>query len=736
MGLFEKKKKLTEEELIKQERADLIKRIMDEKKKEINVDYRIPDIEPEKKGGRKRYYPESREYLLFQDEERYVKEPHTIFEKFCYYSGKIIRPSPDDDTKKKMKAAINFSGMHTTPQDVTGGCIIAAILSFILILLTFFLPYGTLLFKLILILFVPLIVAYLMLTYPFSHANTVRMKEGRELITALLYIVVFLRSVPNLENAVRFAAENVTGKLRWDLKRVFWKVEVGIHNSIEDSLMEYLKGWKNYNKEFIESMHLIRGSMLESNEKRREAMLDKAIGVVLDGMDSKMKMYARNLETPVMVLHGLGIMLPVMGMIVFPLVSIFLASDFKNIPLYLFLGYDIFLPLVVYFFIRHILETRPSTHSGLDIVPKKSAELKPKFSIKNVLNMKRIILLFAIIAGLIFLVPGFKFLVATNMFENCAPGETFAECDEDGETLVHSIGTMMMSLLVIIGFAVIFIVYYKGKCYKALDIRDRVAAVEEEFEESLFALGNRLSSGIPIEFALEKVVEDTQDLSISKLFEISLKNMNRLSMSFKDSLFDEKYGALNEYPSALIRTIMRSVSGTLERGSKYAAVTMLTIATYLRNMRTTQENINNLLSSTVSSMKFQAYVLVPAISGVVIAVSDLIIKMLAGLSNTFASISANMPADAGGMAMSPMSIINFKESMPAELLQIVVGIYVVEILVLLAMFVTRIETGVDEVKEADTVWKFVLAGTISYLVILAIVMMVFAPLVGVANMSV
>ncbi len=740
MGLFDKKKKLTEAEVMRKEKQELIKRIMDEKKTESDTGYMMPDMPEVRRrtsGERRGFsYRGSREYKLYQEEEREAKEPHTFFEKFCFYSGKILRPSPDEDTRKKMKNAISFSGMHTTPEDVTGGCIVAAALSFMLLLFTVFLPFGPIVLKLILMLFVPLICAYFVLTYPFSHANTVRMKEGRELINALLYIVVFLRSVPNFEGAVRFAAENVGGKLRGDLKRVLWKVEVGIHNSVEESFTEYLKAWKNYNKEFLESMHLIKESMLEADDERRIAMLDKAIGVVLEGMDNKMKMYARNLETPVMVLHGLGIMLPVMGMIVFPLVSIFLASDFKNIPLYLFLGYDIFLPLVVYFFIRHILETRPSTHSGLDIVPKKSAELKPKFSIKNVLNMKRIILLFAIIAGLIFLVPGFKFLVATNMFENCVPGETFAECDEDGETLVHSIGTMMMSLLVILGFAVIFIVYYKGKCYKALEIRDRVAAVEEEFEEALFALGNRLSSGIPIEFALEKVVEDTQDLSISKLFEISLKNMNRLSMSFKDSLFDEKYGALNEYPSALIRTIMRSVSGTLERGSKYAAVTMLTIATYLRNMRTTQENINNLLSSTVSSMKFQAYVLVPAISGVVIAVSDLIIKMLAGLSNTFASISANMPADAGGMAMSPMSIINFKESMPAELLQIVVGIYVVEILVLLAIFVTRIETGVDEVKEADTVWKFVLAGTISYLVILAIVMMVFAPLVGVANMSV
>ena len=735
MGIFDNKKKLTEEEILKIEREELIKKIMAEKKIEDAPDYSLPDRSLQKtKSGY--LYPGSREYKLFQDEERYAREPHTFYEKFCYYSGKILRLSPDEDTKKKMQTAINFSGMHSTPEDITGGCIVAAILSFIILLFTFFIPFISIIMKLILILFVPLILAYAVLTYPFSYANHVRMKEGPELITAMLYIVVYLRSVPNLENAVSFASENVQGKLKSDLKRVFWKVEVGIHNTIDESLTEYLKGWRTYNKEFLEAMHLIKESMSESDTKRREAMLDKAIGVVLTNIDEKMKFYARNLETPIMVLHGLGILLPVMGMVVFPLLSIFLASDLKDIPVYLFLGYDIFLPLVVYVFLQHILETRPATHSTVDIAESKKQESNIDASpslMKSMFNLNRIIIVFALIGGMIFLIPGLNFLFATDMFMKCTPSDSLAACADDGETLKHSMGTMMMSLLVVIGFAMLFIIYYRGRCYKLLDIREKVTSIEQEFEEALFALGNRLASGIPIEFALEKTVEDTRELSISKLFEISLKNMNRLSMGFEDSLFHPVYGALKDYPSALIHTIMKSVSGTLERGSKYAAVTMLTIATYLRTMRSTQEKINDLLSSTVSSMKFQAYVLVPAISGVVIAISDLIIRMLSGLSTTFASIGKNLPPDAGGM--SPVSIIDIKQSMPAELLQIVVGIYVVEILVLLAIFVTRIEIGVDEIKQADNIWKFVIIGLTSYVIILLIIMMIFAPLIDIAAMK-
>lgn len=731
MGFFENKKK-TEDDILRMERKDLIKKIMEEKKRESEIEYMMPETYEYKKNASGRHYnPNSQEYILFKNEEKYEKEPHTIYEKLCYHSGKIIRISPGEDTKKKIQKAINFSGMHSTPEGVVGGSIVAAIISFVLTLIVAIIMPAGIITKIILILFIPLVVAYMIFTHPFGYANKVRMKEGRELITALLYIVVYLRAVPNLENAVRFAAENVKGKMKSDLKRVLWKVQVGTHNSIDLALMEYLKEWSNYNKEFLEAMHLIKESMLESNNERREKMLDKAISVVLEGMDDKMKMYARNLETPVMVLHGLGILLPVMGMIVFPLISIFLASDMENIGLYLFLGYDIILPLIILYFIRYVLSTRPSTHSSVDVV-KKSGGFEVKNTLKNIFTLKRIIFLFAIAGGMIFLVPGIKFMLATNLFENCIQGDGLGACEGDKDRLEHSMSTMIRSLLIIIGFAVIFIIYYKGKCYKSLEIRSRVVSIEQEFEESMFAMGNRLVSGIPIEYALEKTVEDTKELSISKLFEISLKNMNRLSMSFEDSLFDEKYGALKDYPSALIRTIMKSVSSSLQRGSKYAATSMLTIATYLKNMRTTQSKINDLLSSTVSSMKFQAYVLVPAISGVVIAVSDLMIRMLSGLSDTMSALTDNLPI---GTGMSSVSIIDIKQAMPAELLQLVVGIYVVEILVLLGIFVTRIEVGIDEIKEADNIWKFVLAGTFSYIIILFIVMFMFAPLLEIARMG-
>ncbi|MCK5333467.1 MAG: hypothetical protein KAJ24_03060, partial [Candidatus Aenigmarchaeota archaeon] len=66
----------------------------------------------------------------------------------------------------------------------------------------------------------------------------------------------------------------------------------------------------------------------------------------------------------------------------------------------------------------------------------------------------------------------------------------------------------------------------------------------------------------------------------------------------------------------------------------------------------------------------------------------------------------------------------------SELLQLVVGIYVVQILIILGMFMTRIEYGDDRIKENDTIWKVVITGVTVYFIVFLLVSTVFRPLLS------
>lgn len=658
----------------------------------------------------------SREYKIFKGEEAEERKK-TTYEKLCDSSERILKILPDKTMQIKLEAAIKFTGLNTTPAGVASFAVFAGLILFSISALTFVLPIP-LIFNLIFIA-TSIGTGYLLYTYPINLANVYRVESGGDVVMAILYMTIFMKSNPSLEGALRFAANNVSGKVGKDFKTILWEVESGRYNTVEDGLNIYLLQWKEFNKEFVEAILLIRESMLESASSRREALLDKSIDLILVGTDEKMKKYARDLETPIMVLEGIGILLPVMGMIVFPLLTIFLADEMGDIGIYLAIGYNIILPAMVYFFMNRTLEQRPATHTKIDISKHPDYVAENNISIKMFGKTESVPALpLAVSVTLLLMLPGINYIFATNFFST-------------GE---HGIFSMFMSISIVFAFAVGGIIYNYIGSFQKLGLRRKISQIENEFEDALFALGSRLAGGTPIEAAIGAAERDTKELEISDMLRIMLKNINRMNMTFKEALFDEKYGALQYYPSALIRTVMKAISESVEKGTRAASMTMLTISRYLRDIRSTQERIENLLSSIVSSLKFQSFILIPVMSAVVVAVAQLIIRILINLGIQFSALETSMPAGTEGLAVG--GLFPTGSAVAAETLQLIVGIYVVEVLLIMGKFITRIEFGNDEIEEYDTTWRLLLFGIIIYIIVLLLVMAVFSPLIAAVSMGV
>ena len=200
-------------------------------------------------------------------------------------------------------------------------------------------------------------------------------------------------------------------------------------------------------------------------------------------------------------------------------------------------------------------------------------------------------------------------------------------------------------------------------------------------------------------------------------------------MTFQQSLFDSEYGAMQYYPSKIIKTIMKSLSETFTKGTKAAAITMLVISEYMRQIRTTQEKIIDLLSESVSSMKFQAFILLPTISGVVVATAQIILTMMLKIGESMGSLAESGDGAVLGGANPLGSILPTESAVAPWFLQMVVGIYVIEVLILLGKFITRIDSGNNPIKERDIVWRVMLIGIVVYTLVLAIVNGLFGGLI-------
>jgi len=141
-----------------------------------------------------------------------------------------------------------------------------------------------------------------------------------------------------------------------------------------------------------------------------------------------------------------------------------------------------------------------------------------------------------------------------------------------------------------------------------------------------------------------------------------------------------------------------------------------------------KSNIKELLGTTVSSMKFQAQFLTSFIAGIIVSLDILLTRILSELSTKVGSLQGSESA-AGALGTTGAgnifqgSFFDVANAIPAEMMQMVVGIYVIQVTVLLSMLINGVENGKDEVYRNNMIGKNLIVSIIVYSI--ALIMGVF-----------
>ncbi len=665
----------------------------------------------------------SREYRIFKQTE---KRKLIWYEKLARFSEKLLKVTPGKKTEEDLGKQIAFTGLLITPASVMS-LFVLTLIAFIVIGAAFTIASLSNPIYSLVIIAMGLGLAYYFYKYPANLVKKLRVQASSEVVLATLYMVVSMRISPNLERALRFSAANISGALSWDMRKLIWDIEMRKYYSASEALTDYIAKWKPENEEFAEALRLIRDSETQIPERGRK-ILDEALDVILDGTKTRMKHYAQELNLPVMIIHMMGIILPVMGTIMAPLAAVFM-SDMVS-PVYFVLGYDIILPLMIIWFINNTLSKRPVTFSQVDT--SHHPDLPPKGSFWIGKGKSFPALPLAILVMLAFIVPaGYFFIENPAVLSLGMKDANTGSCTFLGEPWGDACPalSLAMSIFLLLGIASGIAIYYFLSTFQRLTIQKDVEDIEGQFELALFQLGNRIAGGTPTEVAMERSIGDMKDIEISNLFKIALRNIKTLGMTFDEALFNRKYGALRYYPSKLIRNIMYAVVDTSKKGVTYASEAMLRISRYLKNIRETQEYIREMLSETTSSMKFQAYFLTPLITGLIVSMADVMIQVLVKLSCYLNSISMSETGGIGGMNISGL-FANMETVISPSLFQLIVGIYVMEVIIILAVFTTKIGHGENKILQWNTVAKMLIIGMFIYFLVAMASSTMFGDLIG------
>jgi Flp pilus assembly protein TadB len=688
------------------------------------------------------------------EEQKLKKEVDPKYVRFCKWCYKKAPSLGSPDTlKPKVKDAIGFLDWRIKPKEYNAGVkfvtilgIIGAIFLILLIYLTTWIlsnyvsgivAYQNLI--LLLAVFIGLVSAaftiYSFMKHPLKRADTEKRFALAYLPEMIGYLTMSLKLVPNLENAVHFAATQGKGKLAEEFKTIMWDLQLGRYNTIEEGIDKLVLRWKPYSSELKEAMMAIKSAMVEDNDARRSEILDKTVENVLDSIKIKMEGYARKLSQPSLVLFYMGILMPLLLVIILPIGSVFADLPFSN-PWALILIYNVGLPLFVLIYSRSIIRKMPTLYTPPEI-PENYKGLPKKNNLKigrlqlNLYLVTGIILIIGII-GSAFLQFEFgstlekimideqfedKYVENPNLyFETlateslAAQGKAISEKNIQEEMSAQKMLFLMQPghdttpFFIIYGLALtfalcLFIYFYFSSIYKKR-IQNKYILMEDEFKEVLYIIASRLSEGKPMEDAIKSTSEFFPDLTITQdTLAKALDNLNLLGMPMEQAFFDSTFGALKNNPSMLMKNNFRIIIDSLRLGVATAAKTTFTLGLQLKNVDSIRNLVKKVTVEITQMMNTMATMIAPAVLGITTSMQKIIILTLNSLASSgFSSSSAQTAGQVEGSfsSFNPASMMSSFDTTSIGSIatptafNIIIIIYVVLLVIILSYFTSRL----------------------------------------------
>lgn len=669
----------------------------------------------------------SQEYVRFKEE---MAPDLSRYERWCRSLGNVLKLNVAEKDRLKIKRQLEIAHLDVDPSQALTLSVMAFVSVFLIGLLVsvaVLLINGTIdsfpfLFFILMSVF-SIFLFYFVNGYPARLANKWRLKASSQMVPAILYIVVYMRHTPNLEKAVGFAAEHLQYPLALDFKKVFYDVEVGKFSSIKSSLDNYLETWRDYSIEFIESFHLIESSLFEPEESRRIAILEKSLQVVLDGVYDKMLKFTHDVRSPLNTVYMLGVVLPTLGVVLIPLASAMIGGLLQTI--HVFILFNLIIPFLVFYLTDKIMLLRPGGHGETGLLERNP--LYYKFKSKKPYAKAFLVAFPFFVLGIVPLLFGFlpdSVMLSLGLqrdytFSQLGIGFLGSEkvfgFIQDGSNIVgpFGVGALLLSMLIPLGAALFFSIAFKGKTRELIVARAQTDQLEQEFNNSLFQLGNRIGNGVPPEISFGAVAESSKGLMTEDFFRRVNYNIRQGGMSVEKAIFDENRGVLRYYPSELISTSMRILVESAKKGLKIAALSLMSISEYVKNIQKITQRLKDMLAEIISDMKSNMTFLAPLLLGVVVGLSAMITSILSRLN-----LSTVGQAQAAGVSniQTFLNIFDLTKMIPPYYLQLIIGVYLIEIIFILTDTLVTIDSGEDKLERVNKTGKNFASGILLYFI--------------------
>jgi hypothetical protein len=226
--------------------------------------------------------------------------------------------------------------------------------------------------------------------------------------------------------------------------------------------------------------------------------------------------------------------------------------------------------------------------------------------------------------------------------------------------------------------------------------------MEQEFSDALYIIGKRLHEGKSPEESLFYTAKTMKGSAISQLFADTAFSLTARHATIESALFHPEYGSLKEIYSTRIHALMKLFVQGIKKSQHTASLSIIRLADHLKALQEVEKHIKETLSTLTATLRSTASLFAPLIAGVTLAITQLISSIVEKMMETttspslFTAENTVIPGITSSFAL---------ENIEPTWFILVIGIYIIELGVLLTRFTNGIEDGDDHVAFMHTLGK-------------------------------
>jgi hypothetical protein len=546
-----------------------------------------------------------------------------------------------------------------------------------------FLGYAFLFFGLL----VPL-AAYVYATGIFYTHRMMMYRE--QMLRAILRLSTYTLLNMSMEYAMKETSENVTGILKEQLDDIIIMMEHKEKSTLGDAIKKYVEVWNEINPEFVKSLRLIQTASMSLPEDR-EIIIEEVLETIVRSYQTSGKRFAEGLANKTKTLIAIGVLFPIMSLMILPLISIFLPAIAN--PTIIAFVYVVFFPTILLIATLEFASHRVQ----VDTI---ELEQSPRYK-KTPVG----IVLFCIGMVIVFSIPTINHVMRIDM------------------STMNTVSREYTINAIVVIWLTLFGLFLAIETYSYLYVRrherlwKEVYETERDFPHLLQTFASYLALNRSVESIIGEIEDDYithgfKDHPVVKIFkeiEISL-------FTTKQSIEDIFKNVVPKIcPSAKVSDQLRQIISFTTIDQKSAAKAARMVRKQLIAIYVLDDYIQSLLSDTVSLVSITTIMLAPLLCAASTIMAMAIVKALEFITKTLERIALDL-----GVTGISLELVDVTQIMPPTVVELIVGIYLLEMILILSLFMSNIELGTDKFRLAKTLQINVLVGFLIYTALLFI----------------